>query len=308
MKPILVTGANRSGTTWVGRMLSFTPELFYVWEPFNPEYPLPLIGHPLNAHYRRLLPDEYAGMRRFIRLKAVEGLVASATGGHSILAKFRKLSEITRTSIGCFSGKIAPLYKDPIALMSAEWMAIETGARVVITVRHPAAYVNSIRRLGWKTGLKGFVNEPLVLDSLPAELRSQVTAAAEKGSDTDEYVLQEAAIWWNIFYWTVNDYRARHPDWIIVRHEDLSGNYMEEFRELCRKLGLTWTEDVSRRIEEACSSKNVVVQGDVAHSDRQDSAALVKLWQKGLSREDKTVIRKLTEPVSSLFYDDASWD
>src|SRR5207302_7782755 len=34
--PILVTGAIRTGTTWVGEVLARNPELEYVWEPYNP--------------------------------------------------------------------------------------------------------------------------------------------------------------------------------------------------------------------------------------------------------------------------------
>ncbi|HFQ91935.1 MAG TPA: hypothetical protein ENK29_03550, partial [Chromatiales bacterium] len=39
LKPILVTGSHRSGTTWVGRMLTVSPALYYVHEPFNPSHP-----------------------------------------------------------------------------------------------------------------------------------------------------------------------------------------------------------------------------------------------------------------------------
>ena len=38
-KPILVTGAHRSGTTWVGRMLALAPGVGYVHEPFSPKTP-----------------------------------------------------------------------------------------------------------------------------------------------------------------------------------------------------------------------------------------------------------------------------
>src|SRR5690606_22492760 len=33
--PILVTGAHRSGTTWVGQMLAAAPGVGYIKEPFN---------------------------------------------------------------------------------------------------------------------------------------------------------------------------------------------------------------------------------------------------------------------------------
>ena len=38
-KPILVTGAHRSGTTWVGKMLALAPGVAYVHEPFSPRAP-----------------------------------------------------------------------------------------------------------------------------------------------------------------------------------------------------------------------------------------------------------------------------
>ena len=34
-KPILITGPNRSGTTWVGKIICNHPDLAYVDEPFN---------------------------------------------------------------------------------------------------------------------------------------------------------------------------------------------------------------------------------------------------------------------------------
>jgi hypothetical protein len=37
-RPILVTGAPRSGTTWVGKMLALAPGVGYVHEPFNPRF------------------------------------------------------------------------------------------------------------------------------------------------------------------------------------------------------------------------------------------------------------------------------
>src|SRR5512138_2875428 len=35
VKPILVTGAHRTGTTWVGRMLAANPRTAYISEPLN---------------------------------------------------------------------------------------------------------------------------------------------------------------------------------------------------------------------------------------------------------------------------------
>ena len=36
--PILVTGSHRSGTTWTGKMIGFSPNVVYIQEPFNKKY------------------------------------------------------------------------------------------------------------------------------------------------------------------------------------------------------------------------------------------------------------------------------
>ena len=35
-RPILVTGSHLSGTTWVGKMISQSPSVGYIHEPFSP--------------------------------------------------------------------------------------------------------------------------------------------------------------------------------------------------------------------------------------------------------------------------------
>jgi len=35
VKTVLVTGSNRSGTTWLGKMLSLSNQFLEVYEPFN---------------------------------------------------------------------------------------------------------------------------------------------------------------------------------------------------------------------------------------------------------------------------------
>ena len=37
-RPILVTGAHRSGTTWIGKMLALAPGVGYIHEPFSPAH------------------------------------------------------------------------------------------------------------------------------------------------------------------------------------------------------------------------------------------------------------------------------
>ena len=56
-RPILVTGAPRSGTTWVGRMLTLAPGVGYIHEPFNPTTDAGISGRPVARFFEYVTPE-----------------------------------------------------------------------------------------------------------------------------------------------------------------------------------------------------------------------------------------------------------
>ena len=51
-RPILVTGAHRSGTTWVGAMLTLSPRIGLIHEPFSPITPPGVSSAPFDRFFR----------------------------------------------------------------------------------------------------------------------------------------------------------------------------------------------------------------------------------------------------------------
>jgi hypothetical protein len=145
--PILVPGSHRSGTTWIGRVLAFSPNVGYVQEPFNvhdwPNWlsvPLPHVFTYIcdeNSHpYERSVGDA-------LRFRYPVQNIASAQNlqhGADILAQYQR-------SLWYRLRQKRPLVKDPIAIMSAEWIARRFNAQAVVMIRHPAAFASSIKRL-----------------------------------------------------------------------------------------------------------------------------------------------------------------
>ncbi len=308
MKPVLVTGGNRTGTSWVGKALCFSKELFYVWEPFNCMSPIPFARHPFERHYRRVLPEESRKVKSYVRKKAIFELYKGTPGGRGVSAKFRKVFSAVYKHALWAAGRKAPLYKDPIAVMSAEWFQKNFDARVVMVVRHPGAYVNSIKRLNWPMCVEEFASQPLLMNTLPEWLTSEIHSRIAERPRPKGYVTEDAALCWKVFHQVVHQYRNRHPEWILVRHEDISLNYIEGFRALYSKLDLTWDHEIERIIHSHCNSGNETVQGDVCHHFTQNSAELTRLWKENLSPGERETVRLVTEPVASLFYDDSSWE
>ena len=50
-RPILVTGAHRSGTTWVGKMLAASREVAYISEPLNKWHRPGVMAIPVEYWY-----------------------------------------------------------------------------------------------------------------------------------------------------------------------------------------------------------------------------------------------------------------
>lgn len=297
------------GTSWMGRMLCLSGEAFLVWEPFNHLIPLPGIfpENPLKRHYQRILPEQIPAMRRFIRNRCIMDLIYGAEGSRSPVGRLRKVGNVLRRTAIAAAGRMIPLLKDPIALMSAEWIAEEYDAAVILMVRHPAAYVNSVRRLNWRTPVEDFLQQEHLMADLPPDLQSEIRSRAASRSVPDHYLLEDAALCWKVFHTVVDRYRKDHPEWIVVNHENLSRDYLNGFREIYSSLGLRWSNTVAEKIEFHCGSCNPVTQGSSIHEFRQDSALLTKSWKGSLTDEEIEIIRGITSPVWELFYGKESW-
>ncbi len=311
MRSVLVTGGNRTGTSWTGKMLGLSGETFLVWEPFNHQNPIPRMfpSNPLERHFHRLLPGQKKPMGRFMRSMVILGLVRSCRRDGRLGGVWLDPFRITAALWRYMTGRIIPLFKDPIALMSAEWVQREFDSAVVVMIRHPAAYVNSIRRLGWRTPLEDFLLQDSLMSDLPEDLQRQIRIRAGERPEPmeGEFDLQDAALCWKVFHTVIADYREHHPDWIFVRHEDLCSDYMNSFRNLYGRVGLSWNDGVAEMIEAHCGSSNPVIQGESIHVFRQDSESLAGAWKNSMSPNDIQRIKDITSPVWEYFYDDDSW-
>lgn len=313
-RAVLITGAYRSGTTWVGEMLAQAPGVFYLHEPFNPVVRVPgLPKIPVNhwfeylhegneAHFRRPVNALVAG-RFSVWNDLVNGDIRSMRAiGRSIANSRRRKVEL--------SAGARPLLKDPIAILAAEWLAERYGMDVVVTIRHPAAFVSSIKRLRWPIDhAKEFLSQKHLMDRFLSPYVDEIRASRV----TDDFV-DQAALTWKLLYHVVDQYRSTHPDWHFVYHEDLSLAPEKGFRALFRSLDLAYTDRVAAVVKEHSSSSNPneleVTAGKVAmtRTTRVNSRANVISWQRRLAEQEIARIRGIVDPVCARFYNESSWD
>ena len=178
--PILVTGVTRSGTTILGEMLSLPPGIASIYEPFNAhigkhaverQFVYVTEGSLAEAPMARAVAALLDGRGRFHRSRIPH---QSVNRGKRLL----RAALTSRTSVDYRIAALDPrrtrwLLKDPLAAFSAEWLHRRFRAATVITVRHPAATVDSYLRLGWRFYLGELQADPhLMRDHLEPVLGS----------------------------------------------------------------------------------------------------------------------------------------
>lgn len=285
-------------------MLAASPNVGYVHEPFNvhrwPNWVPVRLPHVYmylcreNEHvYERAMEDVLA-FRYPIRN------IVSAPNGRQV----RQAAAEFGLSLFYRLRRMRPLLKDPIALMSAEWLAERFDMRTVVMIRHPAAFASSIKRLSWRFDFQNWRDQPLLQRDLLGPYEDRIREFAEREQD----ILEQAILMWNVLHHVIRGYEERHPDWSFVRHEDLSEEPLKGFRELYEKLDLAWDQFAEEAIVRSSTDETRKEVPTYLHRTvRRDSRAARWTWTTRLSPEEQQRVRKGTEEVAARWYGDEDW-
>ena len=303
--PVLVTGAPRSGTTILGRLLAAPRHVAMVYEPFNLH-----IG--LRDIPRQFVYVSTGTTDEPVVEAAVEALLAgrgtfrpSGIPGHTPgpVKRLLRRALVSRTSVDYRLAAHDPrrtrwLLKDPLAGFSAEWLARRFGMSVVVIVRHPAATVASYLRLGWRFSLTELQQQPeLMRDHL-----EPVLSDVDAGRLT---AVEEGALLWRSYYEVLGRYLDRNPGMTVVRHEDLSREPLVVLGALYRHLGLRLDDRIARRVRAYTGAHNRAGPAPGAvQTLRRNSMESIDVWRLALSPEDAARIRQLAGPVGARWYAD----
>lgn len=297
-RPILVTGSHRSGTTWVGKMIAYHPHIVYCSEPFNPERR----DLPVRQWFHRVTAAEETAFSNYLRPYCElrfpwwDRRVEDSPG---LLGRVRRSISYARRR---WQGARA-LVKDPIALLSAEWLAERYHAQTLVLIRHPAAFASSIKRLGWLTPAADLLAQPTVM----SEWLHPFAADLQRLVDRPDDIIDHAMVGWNVLHHVIRIFQVRHPDWLFCRHEDLSRRPIPEFAKLFDWLGLEFTEDIVQAVERHTDDDNPREAGGQVHQLKRNSKANIWNWQKRLTADEIARIRAGTDELCDHFYGDADW-
>jgi hypothetical protein len=301
--PILVTGAHRSGTTWVGRMLAADRNTAYISEPLNAWHRRGVYSVEVNRWYQYITEENESQY-----LPAFHELFKFRYHLFAELGSLRSQKDVLRMGrdLSIFvNGKLRgqrALLKDPFAIFSAPWFATRLNCQVVITIRHPGGFASSLKRLNWPFNFRDLLDQPMLMrDHLETD-----QAEMEKMSADD--IVGQSALLWRMVYRSVHATLGLFPEFKVVRHEDLSLDPVAGYEALYKSLGLNFDDKVRDTILNSSSSENPTeLSKKKVHSVKLDSRANMNNWKKRLTPEEITRIRKMTDGVSQFFYSDDEW-
>lgn len=304
-QPILLTGSHRSGTTWVGKVLRSAPKAGYLHEPLNLRHSRGMWGvvpkywfthiNPTNEeiyrdHFEKLLSFRFDW---FPKQRSRNNLKVKELG--RVLNDLRLLWQYRLTSR-------RPLIKDPIAIMSTEWLAKEFDCRVIVLIRHPAAFVSSLVRLGWDFPFNHFMDQPQLMSTLLQPYHNRIQEFARK----EQPLIDQAILLWNCIHSIIRRYQEQHPSWYFARHEDLSRDPSCEFQEMFQYAGFKFTNSTKTLIQELSAEQNPV-DVEKTHVLSRDSKKNIWVWKERLSQQEIRKIKEETRRVWQCFYSEEDW-
>jgi Sulfotransferase family len=301
---VLVTGAHRSGTTWVGRMLDLSPEVGYISEPFNPDHQPGICACRFPRWFQYVNRDNEDQFRPF--LSAMLGFRYALLPQLLHTRRLEDAEQLVRDGMEFARARLRrarPLVKDPIAVFSSSWLASTFDMATIVLVRHPAAFANSLQRLHWSHPFGDFLAQPALMEEQLQDFEGEIRRMAA----VEHHILEQASLLWRMIYSVLLKYRRVHPDWVFVRQEDLARDPIGGFAQIFDRLGLEYSERIQDAVRWYSSGPADLERNPPAHAIRRDSRQTIQGWRQRLSPEERSRLRAGVEPLASAFYSGAEW-
>jgi hypothetical protein len=253
---VLLVGVARSGTSWLGHALGRARGVRFYYEPDNVDadptgvrragglgfgpYPMIQPGEE-NTPFASLWDMVFAGRmppvdRRPMLLAARVALRVPRSirdplvrGVATMAAKMPSRSDFT-------------VVKSIYAVFSLDWLVERYNPQVIAIQRHPLNVVSSWRQL----------HIPLFdLAARPAIIDRYLEPLGIEPPRVDASELSRIAWQVGLLTHVLGDAVDGHPEWRMVTHEDLCREPVTGMRDTFDSLGLAWTDDVERFLNES---------------------------------------------------------
>ncbi|MEO0375303.1 MAG: sulfotransferase [Cyanobacteria bacterium P01_A01_bin.17] len=269
-KPIYVVGLPRSGTTWTASILNTADRVKYFYEPFNTDQVPEAV-----CHWNKYL---LAGYKDQEFNQFCQDAFSGRVNRPAVLRKLAPPYRWLRYNLRWLPGRV--MVKDVHSLMSLDWIDSHISPTTIILMRHPCAVAGSWFHTFKPTFAKGNIKglERLLEQSQLFDdyLGPFETLLKEKGS-----FWHKVGHYWGAVYFVLLQQQKHHPDWIVIQHEQLCLNPMDEFRKLFDTLQLRWTQRTNQILQTSTTSDSgrSYVPSRVSSQEPEKWKQQLEAWQ-----------------------------
>lgn len=264
-KPLrFITGMHRSGTTWVGQVVAHALPGCMVHEPLNATAGLIGVekwyyGPKEGAYIASIIGEMLGGQRSFRRRRRTDTLLRNLARSIAGSRNERELSNALQAH------NPMVILKDPFVIRLGALLAKEFGAKGVVLMRHPAALVNSLKRMGWSLP---------PIDAQPIETYS---------ADPDLQFAFHVGKFWSLLYGEVEKQLQVAPDHLhLFRHEDLCNEPVTIGARILGHLDVPSKDAALDFLRSSTSGQDGEVSGNQLHNMHRDAKKLAESEKLGV--------------------------
>lgn len=281
---IAVCGTHRSGTTLVGGLLTVDPRSRQIFEPFNPASGIAGATQSFVAadwpgnDWQSLIDD-------FLGAEGVRFRYPVARGHHRLM-RWLKGTRLAREYVAARLLRTRRLViKCPFMSLSGQYLIDRHGIQLVFTVKHPASFFVSLRRVGW--------HEDLPLDDMVAQ--GVIDAATRDAATTPA---ARAGLFWSVVNAHALKTRRRFPGATAIwSHERFCRDPDAEMARLTMALRIDYTAAMQRAVAAATHGDVVRPPAGTVHELVRDAAGMSDDWRDQLSDEEEAELRARCGPL-----------
>ena len=326
---ILVTGCPRSGTSWMGKVLGFSDDVTYYYEPDNEHNSLLGYIFKQKLHrfpYLRASSNDYNLYHIFN--KTIADLYLYDYSKISLIIKklFHVNLKTSEKEVERKNPHFADLQNQNYSLPLSQKLTSQ-----VIKILYSFFALFTSYNKHQKLPLIKSVHSLLAIPYLQKHIKSKVVIILrhpaaivasnirlnnpdifrnifiqkdlvadylqpyiqELTSLTDP--LEKAAAQIAIMYYVINQQLKNNPDWIVIRYEPFCQNPVKSFKNLYKSAGLPWTDEISDKIH----SLNKKGEG---YTTKRIAKKQIDKWRKELTYSDIQKIQKGYGIIPPAYY------
>lgn len=302
---LVVTGTHYSMTTLAGRLLECLPEFHLLHEPTNAEPTLSYDALDPPHWYEYYDDSRYEDLRAPLESYMRAGSFPAALARRLLKVRSpRHALEIARyveRKLPFLRSTKPVIFKDPFLAFSARTMQQVDGLKVVLTVRHPCGFAESLAR---KAGTFDFADlaQPALLEALP-----DMAADILRFRDEPRPAIEQAAMLWAVVYGFAKRYLVPDARTFVLRQDDLVLETDATLDRLLGFIGVPRNPAIDTFAEENLRAEGSDFSGSGAYYKRDGKEALVK-WRERVSDADRARVRAITGDIAASYgYGEDSW-